>query len=796
MTSDAHETETDRLGSNGTKEHLNAQPATFTTSHHAASPSLGSLATTTSTVSHSNSVSVSGSASDLDAPQTPSDVDGGSASLHGGHSELAIVGGTDTDVQQRPGYTSVTMGQGSDMAAAAAATQKRMSSAAAFEAALGGQRTSSAKDAEIKRLSSISNATAIAVASSPSAVTDSSPSLEHSRIATPLPPPPPGPKPHRLSSASLGSCDSSSRKSFMALPVVAKHNATSSIETTKRASLPISAIASPTTPTLTASNQAIRLPSEEQRRNRVSSTASSSSSSRSVGKRPPTPPAKPANLVVAVNQAMSRQQDNDESANGNGSRSSAPSSASNAESWLLVSTPAEAAGKMIGGSPLEEQETTPAVDVTDMEMLSEGPTAGQVPSAMARQASSGSERGGALGIGRPSSIASSLGAASTSSGEPVRLPVAFSAEAQSAPASFADRPTHIRKSSFSRVLDSFAVGSALRSGNSTPGVTTKSSVQPPSVAAKPSWLKRTASSSKNLATKSLGFATKERSPSMRTVELQADQPGPPSLPPRQTRPGGSGQAGATAPTISLDAQDDLPLSRSRSKSPAPAVESDSLLPLPPPPRREFGSRGRSMEVPRSASSSLGPSDSGNRLRTGLNVVNKRLGSWANDNQAVRQNLGQAPSMIGSAMSSGWSALRASRSSTSPSIAAGITGDTISPGFADGSQIPPGIIKRPRLPGSSSAVFGQDPTQAALLWPVVDAESVSSFDNNSRRSKRRKCLPAVATRCVDFCERGPTSSQLFLAELFDRRSTRLCTQRRRHLSRLWPQQSGHRLQKAL
>lgn len=750
-----------------------SHPEPATSSHHAPSASLGSVAG--SSVSHaqsiSNSVSVSGSASDLEAPQTPSDVDGtGSTALHGIIDGVPAIVGVADEVPMTVGqHPSQVMTLSEPLA------EKRLSSSAAFEAALGlGRRLpatgapNEAQDAELKRLSSVSNATAIATATGASrptaeSISDSKEAPEPSSAAS-VTPPPIRPKPHRLSSASIISGDASSRKSA-ASAVVAKHNVTS-VETRR---LSHASAASPTTPTLASPTQGIRLPSEDQRRNRVSSIASSaSSSSRSgvaaAGRRPPTPPTKPANLIAAAKSAaeVEKQQQqqqrahlHDSSVNDNATVDAAPSptpSASNAGSWELLPAKAGRDHPAAVMNTLRSTRGAPAAaDLADVELLSETAVA-RPPLATVVPRSSSSERGGALGIGRPSSIASSIGATSASSAD-LRQANTSVAEAQSAPASFVDRPTHIRKTSFSRVLDSFAVGSALRSGTSSPGSSSKAppSGQPPPVAAKPSWLKRTASSSKNLATKSLGFATKERSPSTRTVELDTDRPGPPSLPPRPHRQPAVSQSGADV---------DVPGPRSGLTSTAERSGRDSLLPLPPPPRREFDSRGRSMDVPRSTSSPLAASESGNRLKTGLTVVNKRFGSWAADNQAVRQNLGQAPSMIGSAVSSGWSAIRASRSSTSASLAAGGLSDVMSPGFSDLGQIPPEIVKRPRRAGVVSTVFGQDPSQAASLWPVVDAELSDSSSEVFIRSKRRRCLPAAATRCVDF--RMFSDSMTFIA----------------------------------
>lgn len=692
---------------------------------------------------------------------------------------------------------------------------------------------------------------------------------------------------------------------------------------TKPKNLSLAGIPTPTptqTTLPTSSHSAIPSPS--------SSTTSASSAV------PPTPPAKPKRLLAAASAAVavaSATAVNQEKANlkedeAEGDKKELEEDKDGDkedQDWLLVSSTsartisASASGSGSGSHSGARSDQTskktqqtqqtqqqkmkkedlgiaPVIDLTDMEMLSDGvleSVGGISGPTISRR--SGNGNGNGIGIGRPppSSLSSSRASSvighvvddqhdvrrrssssidrdresttSSSRGFFGRKSIDEGAAARSAPASFVERDGslqhHRRKSSFSRVLNTFssAAGSSSSSSmltstsNSSPShsprpsssyvssshpksssPSTSTSAAPPPVAPKPSWLKRTASSSKNLASKSLGLGfAQRRSPSLRKIELMGDlesAPGssalvgqhqktpketttPPILPPRMRV-----RTNSAGPSMSIDVSPPTPTSSnvqrrpsigrstlalglipSRSRSPGPnlsptaAADQNKSLPptsspsFPPPPiRRDQYPRGQqlrhSVDVPRTASfKTPGAVAIDNRaataaavgIRQGLNAVNKRFGSWAGDPSGggaipaqAKSTLQATPGMIGSAVSSGWSALRASRGggSISPSMVGGVSSGDKTGGFldaGDSNQLPPSIIKRSRMVGSiGGEVFGRDPGIAGEMWRVGDFDASDPLDTLlsptngagvGARGKRRRSLPAVAIRSIDF-----------------------------------------------
>jgi hypothetical protein len=139
----------------------------------------------------------------------------------------------------------------------------------------------------------------------------------------------------------------------------------------------------------------------------------------------------------------------------------------------------------------------------------------------------------------------------------------------------------------------------------------------------------------------------------------------------------------------------------------------------------------------------------------------------------------APGAIGSAVSTGWAALRSTRSSLSfphsssnmsfPRSGSTHTSDSswirvdgnghdagLPPqassrtglGYEGPKLAPESILRRPR-PGQEDAklAFGKDLEEAARACPVAEPPDVEN-PTDRRRKSRKRCLPAVAVRCVD------------------------------------------------
>ncbi|KAJ9094686.1 hypothetical protein QFC21_005843 [Naganishia friedmannii] len=152
----------------------------------------------------------------------------------------------------------------------------------------------------------------------------------------------------------------------------------------------------------------------------------------------------------------------------------------------------------------------------------------------------------------------------------------------------------------------------------------------------------------------------------------------------------------------------------------------------------------------------------------------------------------APGAIGTAVSTGWAALRSTRSSlsfphSSSNLAFPRSGSTntsdsswirvdgnghdagIPPpassrtglGYEGPKLVPETILRRPR-PGQEDAklAFGKELEEAARACPVEDLPEVET-DNERRRKNRKRCLPAVAVRCVDhLCIWAPQEEGIF------------------------------------
>jgi len=163
------------------------------------------------------------------------------------------------------------------------------------------------------------------------------------------------------------------------------------------------------------------------------------------------------------------------------------------------------------------------------------------------------------------------------------------------------------------------------------------------------------------------------------------------------------------------------------------------------------------------------------LRTGLGAVNRRLGAWSQETggAANTKSYIQAGSgAIGSAVSSGWSAFRSggSKSSIPPSsISSGIgspSGRSVSSMYlspsngsvtvdlnaVDGPHIDTALIRRPAIAlDVKGEVFGRELSRACELWPVVDTDVDHPKTSPMGRKGRKRSLPAVLVRCVDYCE---------------------------------------------
>ena len=384
------------------------------------------------------------------------------------------------------------------------------------------------------------------------------------------------------------------------------------------------------------------------------------------------------------------------------------------------------------------------------------------------------------------------------------------------------RPEHRRKSSISSLI-----AGALMPREKSPGPREeiiqvretdssesksrkKEKLEPPPVASKPGWLKRTASAGKIMIT---GGSSKESSPVGSPLAVQ-----PPSLPPRkiatslsyQTRnksqtPGSisatptlpkrhySPSASISIPTgnpaIHLDHRASLvvdlsdPLLENGEKNNLKTAVSfeDSLL--PPPSRASVHLplpsdtlRGHSLDAPRALSqvgsnglTTVSPVGLATGLRTGLGVVNRRIGAWSQETSAAsstRSYLQAGGGAIGSAVTSGWSAFRNSKSSAPPSNISSSIGSiggrsasnmslATNSGAAaldmngmDGPKIEPSLFKRHApIAGVKGEVFGRDLNDAVAFWPV-EGSSLQAGSSSTGRKRREVSLPAVALRCVD------------------------------------------------
>jgi hypothetical protein len=354
---------------------------------------------------------------------------------------------------------------------------------------------------------------------------------------------------------------------------------------------------------------------------------------------------------------------------------------------------------------------------------------------------------------------------------------------------------------------------------------------PPPIAAKPGWLRRTASGNKMLAGLGLGSLASSSGSMASNYSLSTagtyrdltgvaegeDEPveprvmGPPSLPPRKEKPrdtpvlpprkSGHAPNGSTSRLSIASALDfrrpkspgRMPSATLQVPEPTPQVrepptfsmslDESTLLEsagnvadgnglLPPPPQRA----AHSMDVPRklpnrhqAGSSALG-SISGlptQRLRTprgNVGAESPRPESIAFPSSNSSSFLQAAPGVLGSAVSTGWAALRSTRSSLSfPHSSSGtfprsgstadsswirVDGDAPSRtglGY-EGPTLAPEAVKRP-AGQEDGLVFGKDLEQAARSCPIVTTET----DTVGKRKQRYQCLPAVAIRCVDHRE---------------------------------------------
>lgn len=359
--------------------------------------------------------------------------------------------------------------------------------------------------------------------------------------------------------------------------------------------------------------------------------------------------------------------------------------------------------------------------------------------------------------------------------------------------------------------------------------TRNSTTVPPPVAAKPGWLRRTASGNKMLAGLGLGssagssysLAASSNRDLAEVAETQDETPqttrmGPPSLPERKQRtkenrapalpprkghaiqgstsrlsiasaldfrrpksPGRMPSTGSTSssvpePRFHLPVSPDPAFSKSYDATTAVPETASSQGLLPPPPQRV----AQSMDIPRKVSpgtrhqpgsSTLGSLSTVNALQGRGNQRSKPPDGIAFPTSGSSSFLQAAPGAIGSAVSTGWAAIRSTRSSMSFPHSSSSTfprsGSTADSSWirvdANGNDVPsrtglgyegpklsPEAVKRP--PGREGGLtFGKQLEIAAELCPVADTHLETGTDG--RRKRRKRCLPAVAIRCVDHRE---------------------------------------------
>lgn len=355
--------------------------------------------------------------------------------------------------------------------------------------------------------------------------------------------------------------------------------------------------------------------------------------------------------------------------------------------------------------------------------------------------------------------------------------------------------------------------------------TQNQTVVPPPVAAKPGWLRRTASGNKMLAGLGLGssagssysLAAASNRDLAEVAEAHDETPqtsrmGPPSLPERKQKtkdnrapalpprkghasqastsrlsiasaldfrrpksPGRMPSTGSTSssvpePRVHLPAGPDPAFSKSYDETTLVSEPTTVHGLLPPPPQRA----AQSMDVPRKVSpagrhqpgsSALGSLSSVNALQ-GRPGRSKPPETIAFPTSGSSSFLQAAPGAIGSAVSTGWAALRSTRSSMSfPHSSSGTfprSGSTADSSWIrvdanghevsrmglgyEGPKLLPEAVRRP--PGREGGLtFGRKLEEAADACPVVDLET----GTDGRRKRRKRCLPAVAIRCVDHRE---------------------------------------------
>jgi hypothetical protein len=378
---------------------------------------------------------------------------------------------------------------------------------------------------------------------------------------------------------------------------------------------------------------------------------------------------------------------------------------------------------------------------------------------------------------------------------------------------------HSRKSSLSQ-----AIAGAFVSREKSPGpnkdrdrlnkkVSDKQPHLPPPVASKPSWLKRTASAGKVMITGVSG----SRDPSPTASPLG---PGPPPLPsrerissiskserskkaesmiapslPRRHSPSASISIASTAQRngprdllpLAKGGNEDKPkkvVSRAGKLTTAASFEEKML---PPPARASVilpsvnteSVRGHhSLDVPRTLASigTNGPTvvkPVAAGLRSGLGVVNRRIGAWSQETGAgsnAKTYLQAGGGAIGSVVSSGWSAFRGNGKNYTPpaSTSSGLSSansknasnayfpsasgsGALGINGMDGPNILPELIKRTSTNlAIKGLVFGRDLAEVAQDWPISDNQEFP-IDATKTRKPRERSLPSVAVRCVDHCK---------------------------------------------
>ncbi|ODN97492.1 hypothetical protein L198_04059 [Cryptococcus wingfieldii CBS 7118] len=324
------------------------------------------------------------------------------------------------------------------------------------------------------------------------------------------------------------------------------------------------------------------------------------------------------------------------------------------------------------------------------------------------------------------------------------------------------RPTTSRPASYAEAAKSPATAtpsSTLPLAHPEPRT---SSLAPPTTKSKPSWLKR--------GGKSKSPVSNENSPG------PSSKPHPPVLPPRKNKANVPDSA-SLADIQSVSSSDSMGAPDISDKTSYASIASG---PPPLPPRNNgAGVRGRIAAWTQAAAQSGGMT----RSDSTQSLAPPRLAPQPTGTSQYRMpsSASRVFGHAGSAVSKGWAGLRSKGMNSSMSIGNLSTIAQNGPSQKSSRTSPLGGGKRDRLPsdnqeisgpifdqeivkrppeGNEGKVFGREIVDAGREWGVVDAGF--EVDGQSEwESRRRKCLPAVVVRCVDYLEIwGPKEEGIF------------------------------------